>query len=345
LIPVMAGVLIGSIGSGQIISATGRYKVFPIAGTAIATVGMLLLSRLDAQTSTLYASVAMFVMGLGLGLVMQVLVLAVQNAVDYAELGVATSGATLFRSMGGSLGTAVLGAIFTNRLTSELAGSPAAQVGSGSIDPSSVERLPAAVRDVYTSAFTDALSTVFLVAAAIVLVAFLLSWFIEERPLRQTVETAGVGEAFASPTSGDSLQELTSELARLVGRERTRAFIERTVDAAEMDLPPGEAWLLVQAAEGRLPLDDPEAVAGGRPFDTARAEAFVAGLAERGLVSDGALTDAGRGTATRLIGARRDCLHALIADWQPDDDERVNDAVARLAQELASDVPALQAPR
>ena len=253
LIPVMAGVLIGSIGSGQIISATGRYKVFPIAGTAIATLGMLLLSRLDAQTTTLYATVAMFVMGLGLGLVMQVLVLAVQNAVDYAELGVATSGATLFRSMGGSLGTAVLGAIFTNRLTGELAGSPAAQVGSGSIDPSSVERLPAAVRDGYTSAFTDALSTVFLVAAAIVLVAFLLSWLIEERPLRQTVETAGVGEAFASPKSGDSLHELTRELARLVGRERTRAFIERTVDAAEVDLPPGEAWLLVQAAEGRLP--------------------------------------------------------------------------------------------
>ena len=110
--------------------------MFPIAGTAIAAVGMLLLSRLDAGTSTLYATAAMFVMGLGLGLVMQVLVLAVQNAVDYAELGVATSGATLFRSMGGSLGTAALGAIFTNRLTSELAGSPAAQVGSGSIDPS-----------------------------------------------------------------------------------------------------------------------------------------------------------------------------------------------------------------
>ncbi len=345
LIPVMAGVLIGSIGSGQIISATGRYKVFPIAGTAIAAVGMLLLSRLDAGTSTLYASAAMFVMGLGLGLVMQVLVLAVQNAVDYAELGVATSGATLFRSMGGSLGTAVLGAIFTNRLTSELAGSPAAQVGSGSIDPSTVERLPAAIRDGYTGAFTDALSTVFLVAAAIVLLAFVLSWLIEERPLRQTVDTAGVGEAFASPTGGDSLQELTRELARLVGRERTRAFIERTVDAAHVDLPPGEAWLLVQAAEGRLPLDDPEAIAEGRPFDTARAEAFIAGLAERGLVSDDALTDAGRATATRLIAARRDCLHSLIADWKPDDDERVNDAVARLARELAGDVPALHTPR
>src|SRR4051795_10087543 len=146
LIPVMAGVLIGSIGSGQIISATGRYKLFPIVGTAVAALGMVLLSRLDAQTSTLYGFVAMFVMGLGLGLVMQVLVLAVQNAVEYSELGVATSGATLFRSMGGSIGTAALGAIFTARLTSGLAGSAAAGAGAGALNPSAVQRLPPAIR-------------------------------------------------------------------------------------------------------------------------------------------------------------------------------------------------------
>src|SRR3954466_10907118 len=168
LIPVMAGVLIGSIGSGQVITATGRYKVFPIAGTALAAIGMVLLAQLDAGTSTAFAFVAMFVMGLGLGLVMQVLVLAVQNAVDYADLGVATSGATLFRSMGGSLGTAALGAVFTAKLTSELAGSPASRVGGGSIDPSALSRLPAPVREGYTGAFTDALSTVFLVGAGIV---------------------------------------------------------------------------------------------------------------------------------------------------------------------------------
>jgi EmrB/QacA subfamily drug resistance transporter len=339
LIPVMAGVLIGSIGSGQVITRTGRYKAFPIAGTAIAAVGMVLLSRLDAGSSTLYASFAMLVMGLGLGLVMQVLVLAVQNAVDYAELGVATSGATLFRSMGGSLGTAVLGAIFTNRLTHELSGSPAAQAVGGSIDPGALQRLPAAARDAYTGAFTDALTTVFLVAAAIVVVAFLLSWLIEERPLRQTVETAGVGEAFASPTSGDSLTELTRELARLVGRQRTRAFIERTVDAAGVELPPGAAWLLVQGEEG-VPLHDAEAIAAERPVTPAWAQEQLDTLAGRGLLSDGALTPAGHAIAERLIGARRDCLGALIADWSPDADPRINDAIQRLARELARDAPA-----
>jgi predicted MFS family arabinose efflux permease len=99
LLPVMAGLLITSIGSGQLITRTGRYKSFPIAGTAIIVLGFYLLSTMDAGTSTLAASVFMFVLGLGLGLVMQVLVLAVQNAVGYEDLGVATSSATLFRSI------------------------------------------------------------------------------------------------------------------------------------------------------------------------------------------------------------------------------------------------------
>jgi EmrB/QacA subfamily drug resistance transporter len=342
LIPVMAGVLIGSIGSGAVITRTGRYKAFPIVGTAIAAVGMVLLSRLDAGTSTLFSIVAMLVMGLGLGLVMQVLVLAVQNAVDYSELGVATSGATLFRSMGGSLGTAVLGAVFTARLTDELAGSAASRVGSGSIDPSAIQRLPAPVREGYTSAFSDALTTVFLVAAAIMVAAFLLAWLIEERPLRKTVETAGVGEAFASPTTGDSLRELMRELSRLVGQSRTRAFIERTVAAAGVDLEPGQAWLLVQAQEGAA-LGDPEAIAAGRPVDAAWVRGQVTLLVARGLVADGVLTGDGRATAERLIGARQDCLRSLVADWEPDDDPRVNDAIVRLGAELAGQEPAAAA--
>ena len=338
LLPMMAGMLIGSIVSGHLISRTGRYKVFPIAGTAIATVGLLLLARLDAGSATWFAFLAMFVLGLGLGLVMQVLVLAVQNAVDYADLGVATSGATLFRSIGGSLGTAALGAIFTARLTAELAGGPATRVGSGSIDPSALQRLPAAVHDSYTHAFTDALSTVFLVGAGIIAVAFLLAWTMEERPLRQTVQTAGVGEAFASPSTGDSLRELTRELARLVGRPRTRAFIERAVDAAGVDLPPGPAWLLVQVAEG-VPLADPEAIARDRPFDAAWVREQTQALEARGLLEGDALSTTGHATAERLICARRDCLSSLVADWRPDADPRVNDAIARLAAQLAQDAP------
>ena len=199
LLPLMGGLLIASIGSGQLITRTGRYKVFPIVGTAVMVVGLYLLSLMDADTSVATASAYMFVLGLGLGLVMQVLVLAVQNAVPYSQLGVATSGATLFRSIGGSFGASVLGAIFAAQLTHNLAQAfpGQASLGSGHFDPSSLAQLPPAVHDAYVHAFTDSLNVVFLVAAVIGLVAFALTWFIKELPLRETVATAGVGEAFA----------------------------------------------------------------------------------------------------------------------------------------------------
>src|SRR5215211_9038029 len=151
----MAGVLGASITSGQVVTRTGRYRVFPIVGTAVAAAGLLMLSRLDAGTSTGTAALYMLVLGVGLGLTMQVLVLAVQNAVPYAQLGVATSAATLFRSIGGSLGTAILGAIFANRLANELATglpgtTPAARaLDSGAVDPAGLESLPRPVHDAY----------------------------------------------------------------------------------------------------------------------------------------------------------------------------------------------------
>jgi hypothetical protein len=148
-----------------------------------------------------------------------------------------------------------------------------------------------------------------------------------------------VGEAFASPSSGDSLSELTRELARLVGRRRTRAFIERTVDAAGVDLPPGAAWLLVQGREG-APLGDPGAIAAGRPIDPVWVREQLATLRAGGLVAGDALTDPGHATAERLLAARRDCLRSLVADWSPDEDPRVNDAITRIADELARESPA-----
>src|SRR5207253_8066901 len=120
LVPMMGGVLTMSILSGQLITRTGRYKIFPIIGTALMTVGLGLLSRLDVGTGTVISSLYLLVLGLGLGSVMQVLVLAVQNAVDYSVLGAATSAVTLARGIGGSLGTAVFGTVFSTQLRSEL---------------------------------------------------------------------------------------------------------------------------------------------------------------------------------------------------------------------------------
>jgi EmrB/QacA subfamily drug resistance transporter len=161
ILPLMAGLLITSIGSGQIISRVGRYKVFPIIGTGVMTVGMVLLSTMSATTSRAAASLFMFVLGLGLGSVMQVLVLAVQNAVDYQDLGVATSGATLFRSIGGSVGTAILGSIFSSRLSSNLKSTVGAAAGSSGVsglahaNPAALKKLPAPIHHAYIHAFTD----------------------------------------------------------------------------------------------------------------------------------------------------------------------------------------------
>ena len=153
----------------------------------------------------------MLILGLGLGLVMQVLVLAVQNAVSYGQLGVATSAATLFRSIGGSLGTAILGAIFSNRLANELAWHcprpPVRRHSAPVSNPAQVEALPAGLRDVYINSFTDSLSLVFLIAAAVVAAAFAIAWLLQERPAPDR-QDADPREP-SPPLDADSLREIT----------------------------------------------------------------------------------------------------------------------------------------
>ena len=173
LTPMMAGVLVSSITSGRIISQIGRYRMFPIAGTAVMTVGLLLLSTLQAASAPWLASVYMLVLGLGLGMVMQVLILAVQNAVDYRDLGVATSGANLFRSIGGSVGVAAFGALFAVNLANGLAARlPPGTHLPASTEPAAIAALPPALKTVYLDVFAAALHPVFLAAAAIAAIGF-----------------------------------------------------------------------------------------------------------------------------------------------------------------------------
>ena len=224
LIPLMGGLVTTSIVSGRLISRTGHYRLFPIAGTGVMTVGLLLLSRLDINTSPAAADAYLLVLGLGLGLVMQVLVLAVQNAVDYAVLGAATSGVTLARGIGGSIGAAVFGTIFTSRLRSELhnalSGPLGAQVaGGGRLTGAQVATLPLAAKHVYENAYVHALRPVFLVAAGVGAVGFALSLRLRERPLRATASTSkGLDDALAAPKSPNSLAELDRSLGVLVSR-------------------------------------------------------------------------------------------------------------------------------
>jgi predicted MFS family arabinose efflux permease len=201
MVPMMAGMLATSIAAGQFVSRTGRYRALPIAGLGIVTLGMLGVTCLTAHTGTPVVVGAMLVVGVGLGLVLQVLVIAVQNAVDHRDLGVATSGATLFRLIGGSLGTAALGVVFASRLAAGLAGVPGAEAlhggGGTGLTPSAIAALPAAVRASYTAAFAQATHAAFVVATAVAACGFALSWLLPERALRETVarHAAELGEA------------------------------------------------------------------------------------------------------------------------------------------------------
>jgi EmrB/QacA subfamily drug resistance transporter len=218
LLPLLVGLIICSTGSGIVISRTGRYRAFPIAGTALMTIGIFLLSQVGVGTSLLVASLFMFVLGVGLGCVMQVLVLIVQNAVPYPELGVATSGATFFRSIGGSFGTAIFGAIFSNVLVGNLVrhlGSAKLPRGlsSSSVTPAILDKLPPVVHHGVAAAYAQSIQTVFMIAVPIAAVAFLASWLIPQVELRR-----GVGGATAAPSdASDSPSEPPAAMALLSG--------------------------------------------------------------------------------------------------------------------------------
>jgi EmrB/QacA subfamily drug resistance transporter len=196
-IPLMAGLLFAAVLSGRAISRIGRYKAFPIAGTAVLAVGMYLLSLLAVDTPSWVASAYMVVVGVGLGLVMQVLVLVVQNDARPQEIGVATSTATFFRSVGGAFGVAIFGTIFATRLSHRLAHLPrsiTARLGSGvHLNPAQVKHLPPRAHADFLQAFAHSLHGVFLFGVAMTIVPFVLSWFLREVPLRTTVARAAEG--------------------------------------------------------------------------------------------------------------------------------------------------------
>ncbi len=201
LLPLMAGLLATSIGSGILISRWGRYKVFPVAGTAVMTLGMYLLSTVKADTSDAVMYLYMAVLGAGLGAVMQVLVIAVQNAVEYRDLGAATAGATFFRSIGGSFGTAIFGAIFANvlsvRLTKDLHGLPVPRGLGATVSPGLLRHISPALAHGVVQAYSSTIGTLFVVAVPVAGVAFLLTWLLPELRLRTSIDAASAPSSAA----------------------------------------------------------------------------------------------------------------------------------------------------
>ncbi|MFE0681423.1 MFS transporter [Streptomyces sp. NPDC058961] len=294
VLPMMGGIVGASIISGQLISRTGHYRIYPILGGAISAVGMWLLSKLGTDTPRLDYSLWMAVLGAGIGLVMPVLVLAVQNAVDPADLGTATSANNYFRQIGGSVGAAIFGTLFTNRLAhalTERLPAGAHLPDPESITPQLVHALPPALRDGYIRAYADAMPRIFLYLVPVLVLGFVLAFFLKEKPLvshnAPATENAPVGDtaplphARTAPLSGYvSGVPVTGTVQHHDGSTVPRAALTlvdvrgqqvgRGASGADgryaLSVPGAGSYVLIAAAGGH----QPQAVAvtvGERPVD------------------------------------------------------------------------------
>ena len=285
---------------------------------AIVTAALLLISRMTAETSTLTVSLYMLLLGLGLGFVMQVLIIAVQNAVDYRDLGVATSNAILFRFIGGSLGTTLLGAVLAKGLHVNL---------------------------------VAALGTMFLVAAGVALLGLIFSLLLPERPLRETIAAAveteiggDIAQTFAMPTDTDSRRELLRGLSVLADRDVRRRYISAVVTRSGVDLSPNAAWLLGQIE--REPRVDVHELCRKGKCDASKIEGATGELLNKSLIEPSSvanvyqLTVAGCEIYNRLVAARREHLAELWPEWSPKKREEVYEILRRLARELIPEATA-----
>ncbi|MGW3518623.1 MDR family MFS transporter [Streptomyces hydrogenans] len=357
MLPMVVGMLLTSTASGQIVSRTGRWKVFPVTGTAVTALGLLLLHRLTETSSTWEMSAYFFVFGAGLGLVMQVLVLVVQNAVGYEDLGVATSGATFFRSIGASFGVAVFGTVFTSRLTHKLEdvfaqaaragtelppGTGPAQVAA---DPRAIGRLPAELRPEVLHAYATSITDVFLYAAPVVLVAFVVAWFLKEDPLRASVTAPDTSQTLASnPVERSSYEEAARALSVLGSREGRKAIYETITARAGLDLRPASSWLLLRIR--RHGVVEPARLAETAPVPLRVITDAAREIEERRLARregiELVLTEDGAAAAGLLARAREESLAALLGDWWGPD--RPTDLV-QLVEELNAELCGSDAER
>ncbi|MFJ4093986.1 DHA2 family efflux MFS transporter permease subunit [Kitasatospora sp. NPDC089913] len=329
MLPMVIGLLLASVASGNIVSKTGKYRLFPIAGTLVMALGLYLLSRLEPGTGTVLASCYMFVLGVGIGLSMQVLTIAVQNTVDYADLGTATSGVTFFRTIGSSFGTAVFGTIYANSLRTELAGGVAESAASTGADPAALARaagspqglhgLPADQAAPIVQGYADALHTVFLWTVPVALLGFVVSLFLKQVQLRDTARAGStdLGEGFAQPTGGDSDQLLESAVGRIV-RGADLDTVRSIVADADTRVDLAGAWALMEVAGhtkavGRASL---ELVAARKRVPPEVLEPVFDRMADEGhLTRDGdrlALTTTGTHEVRALARAWSDWLNARL---------------------------------
>jgi len=312
----------------------------------------------------------------GIGGSLQVLIIAVQNAVDYKDLGAATSGATFFRSIGGSFGTSVFGAIFSGVLAGDIAAAlhgvslPSGISASAGASPAVLAHLPAAIRDGFIAGYAQALHTVFLFATPLAALGFVLSLFLKEVPLRDTVKAVDRAHSTAPtaiPATRDSAQEMERALMTLFGRERRAETYQRLAEGADVPLSPRGTWLMYRVTDNapitRAGLAQLLGIADTE-LEQRLTELVNAGyLAVNGpapaarQVSDGepmlpagsygaradasvTLTPAGEQAATQLRAAREAGIDRLVTEWQPDQVPELRRLIGQITTTLVATDPA-----
>ncbi|MFJ5100411.1 MDR family MFS transporter [Streptomyces sp. NPDC088554] len=258
-LPMVFGLLAASVFSGNVVSRTGAYRMFPIIGSLVMAGGLYLLSRMGPDSGVWRESGAMLVLGVGIGLCMQVLTIAVQNTVEYADLGTATSGVTFFRTLGSAFGTAVFGTIYANSLKPNLntgiaeavrAGGPGtdpALVSKAAQNPEGLHRLPGAQAGPVIQAYADSLHTVFLWTVPVALLGFVVALFLKQVKLRDSARAGStdMGEGFASPGSGDSARLLELSIAKIL-RSAGPGTARGIMLSADTRLDLAGAWAVMQ---------------------------------------------------------------------------------------------------
>jgi len=257
-LPMVIGLLIASVVSGNVVSKTGQYRIFPIVGSLVMGVGLYLMSLMGPSTGVWLESLYMFVLGSGIGLCMQVLTIAVQNTVEYADLGTATSGVTFFRTLGSSFGTAVFGTIYTNSLTPHLkdgiasavqagGGLDPATVAKAATSPEGVHRLPSAVAAPIIDAYADTIQTVFLWTVPVAALGFVVALFLKQVQLRDSARAGStdMGEGFGQPSGADSQRVLETAVGKIIGSTGPETA-RRIMTDSDTRLDIAGAWAVMQ---------------------------------------------------------------------------------------------------
>ncbi|BBX92463.1 MFS transporter [Mycolicibacterium boenickei] len=245
--PMVLGLLITSTVSGSLVGRTGRYKIYPVAGTAIMLVGFVLLSRMNAATPIPLQSLYLLILGAGIGMCMQVLVLIVQNTSDFSDLGVATSGVTFFRTIGSSFGAAIFGSLFAGFLSDRLPGALAASGAppAAGASPKALHELPPEVAAPIVTAYSDALDLVFLCAAPVALIGLIVALFLKEVPLVEAEAAVDLGEGFGMPSAESSDQVLETVVSRLM-RSSPEVRLRSVAGTAGCELDVAGLWALLK---------------------------------------------------------------------------------------------------